>query len=162
MNYPCAVGWFSSDRVSAFLKAEQAALDEIFGTEKYEIEDVNRDVAILRSSTFEVTFVYDRKRLRDVSTSMTIFGVPDEVSSDHGPEVLAQMLGAEIPPPPRDTEGFFALSPEDQVRDHLKWLARFVEEIFSDPRRTRDAAYFGTGYNAAYRDCASGKGPWAD
>jgi hypothetical protein len=144
------------------LRAEQAALDRIFGAGNYDIEDVNSDEAIVRTSGLEVRFTYDRSRLRDVSTSMTIFGVPDQVSTDHRPDALAHMLGQEIPTPPVDAEGFFALPPEEQVRDHLKWLARFVEEIFSDPQRTRDAAHFGAGYNAAYGDWASRKGSWAD
>jgi len=154
------MSWLSSDRIAAFLDRERALLDETFGAQQYEIEDTDRDEATIRSPGLEVKLAYDRNRARDVGTYITLLGLPDELSIQHPLDTWAAFLGEEIPLLPRNGSGIIVVPPDEQVRNDLKWIARFVQEIFSDPQRKRDAAYFARGYNRAYNDWASGKGSW--
>ncbi len=150
----------SSDRIAAYVNRERAVLDQTFGPGQYEIEDIDRDEAKVRSVAFEVQLVYDRNRARDVGTYITLFGVPEELSVQNPLDTWASFLGEEIPLLPRNGSGIITVPPDEQVRNDLKWVARFAREIFSDPQTKRDAAYFALGYDKAYNDWASGKGSW--
>ena len=149
--------WLTSDRVAVFLDREAALLAELFGGEAYEVEDVSPDVAIIRSTVFEMTFAYDRRRARDLGTSIKLLGLPSELSVEHGLGSWARFLEEDIPVLPTNASGIITVPLEVQVRDNLKWVARFAREIFSDPQRTRDAVHFADGYDAAYTDYCSGK-----
>lgn len=152
----------SSDRLAAFVSRERALLDQLFGAGHYEVEDIDRDETVIRCNALEVKLAYDRYRVRDVGTYITLFGVPEKLSFQHPLDTWARFLGEDIPLLPRNSSGIITVPPDEQVRNDLYWVARFVREIFADPQSKRDAAFFAAGYNKAYNDWASGNGSWAD
>ena len=153
------MSWPSSNRISDLLGSERPLLDEIFGRGKYEIDDVDPDVSIVRSAVIELKFGFDRHRARDIVTTVTIVGVPQEISLN-SLDVLARFIGEDIPPLPTNANGVVSVPPDEQIRKHLRCVLRLAEDVFTDPQKTRDAAIFGAGYNSAYNDWASGKGSW--
>src|SRR6266702_462708 len=104
----------SSDHIAAFLERERALLDQIFGAGHYEIEDTDRDEAVVRSSALEVKLSYDRFRVRDVGTFITLFGVPDELSFQHPLHTWARFLGEDVPLLPRNSSGIITVPPDQQ------------------------------------------------
>jgi hypothetical protein len=156
------MGGLSSDRIAAFLERDRTLLDQIFGIGQYEIQDIDRDIATVRSADLEINFVYDRYRMRDVGTYITLLAVPEEVSFQHPLDTWARFVGEDTPRLARNASGSITVAPEEQVRNDLKRVARLVQKIFSDPQRRRDAAYFAGGYNKAYNDWASGNGSWSE
>ena len=156
-----SMGWVSSDRIAALVERDRGLLDQAFGLGQYQIEDANGDEAIVRSAELEIRFAYDRNRARDVGAYVTLLGLPEATSYQHPVDTWARFLGEEMPDLPRDSSGIITVPPDEQVRSSLQWIARFAQEILSDPQKMRDAAYFAHGYNTAYNDWASRKGSWA-
>jgi hypothetical protein len=151
----------SPDRLASLLRCEQTLLGEIFGTDNFNVDDLHPDEAVVRCAAFELEFAYDRTRWRDVTTFVTLLGVPEELSLKTPLDVWARFNGKEPPRPATNAEGIVTLPADEQLRSGLEWVAQFVREVLSDPRRKRDAAYFAYGYHKAYNDWASGRGSWS-
>jgi len=152
------MGWFSSKRVAEMLACEKPLLEKIVGSPTYEIEDADPNEATVRSPTFVLQFEYDRDRVGDVMVYLSAGGEASEPI--HPLETWARFLGEDRAPVPVNKAGKVTVSAEQQIHDKLVTADRLVKEIFSDPRRARDASAFADGYNAAYNDWASGNGSW--
>lgn len=140
--------------LAAILQCERELLDQIFRNEPYEIEGDGPHHAAVRSGRLRLEFGYDAWRDRSVANTLVVtepWG--EELDGLHG---WVRFLGEEMPADPQDTSDHVLLGPREQVRAQLTLAARLVEEIFSDPHKTRDAIHFVRGYREAYNDHASG------
>ena len=148
------MGLFGEPDLAELLKRERAALNEVFGEGAYEIESAEADAAVVRSSILEWNLGRD---CRDGLIVSDLTAAPGEPWAEQAiSEVLARFLDEEIPPLPRDASGHVRLSAGEQIKRELEWLRRLKAAIFSDPQKTRDAAYFVQGYKRAYGDYCSG------
>lgn len=143
----------SNPDLAKLLEGERPWLDRIFGEGAYRVETTDPHQVSVRSVRLKLELGYDA---RDRSIGSTL-----EVTEEWGTELdspygWARFLGEEVPPWPRNPSGHVTLTPEEQVRAELKWLARLSAELFSDPQKTRDAVNFVRGYRAAYNDWATG------
>ena len=144
------MSWFSDSRISALLKRHPDLLSEIFG-EGYEIEDDTPERAIVRSDKLTVQFGRDR---RDGDTGALI--ELHDPQTEAQPFVWLRFLDERTEPKPRDASGHIRKSAEQQIEEELDVLVRLKREVFSDPKRARDAAHFVHGYQRAYTDYCAG------
>jgi hypothetical protein len=155
------------DDVATLVERERPLLDEIFGAGQYQIEDADRDSAVIRSAEFKLDIGYDRNRRRDLWVMVTLLGLPERLSIHvkvHPLDTWASFLGEEYPTLALDVDarGIIMTPPGEQLRHELETFARYKRVIFSDPQTKRDAAFFAAGYNKAYNDMCSRKGAWSE
>lgn len=144
------MSWFSDSRISALLERHPGLLSEIFG-EGYEIEDDTPERAVVRSDKLTVKFGRD---LRDGDTGALI--ELHDPQTEAQPFVWLRFLDERTEPKPRDASGHILKSAEQQIEEELEVLVRLKREVFSDPKRARDAAHFVQGYQCAYNDYCAG------
>ena len=153
---------WSPERVADVLERESNLLGHVFGPGNFRIEEADPDVAIVHSQLVRCDFAYERDRDRQLTTMLTPIGVPEEVALPHPLDTWNGLVGLEISASPRDSAGRVKATLQEQMVSELRVLGRVVHKLFSDPARTRDAAYFAAGYNQAYNDWASRKGSWTE
>jgi hypothetical protein len=144
---------FGTLSIPKVLERQRDALDQAFGVGAYSIESTDAAEATVRSGLLEWRVGYD-SRDRSIHSLIVESGVPE--AGQAIPETWARYLGEEPTGWPKDSSGHVSLSLDEQVRIEIERLARLKREIFSDPQRARDAAYFVRGYHSAYNDWASG------
>jgi len=149
------MGLFAKPSMVALLNKEKATLDAVFGEGAYEISSDHRDQATLRSTNLEIGFGCARDG--EIGALITLRDAPPDVSGTAGSWLWAKFLDADEPSLERDRNGIVRDPPEQQTKREIEIIARLVKEVFLDPRKLRDAAYFAEGYTRAYNDWSGGR-----
>jgi len=131
---------FSKRSLSDRVEAQRDLLDEVFGRGSYEIEAIDSDGATVRSQRLEWRIGVDPRDGSFCSLLTAVTGEPWEEQAI--PQLWAQVLGDEPVPLPRDASGRVILTLDEQIARELQLLRRLTLEIFADPQRSRDAAFF--------------------
>lgn len=149
------MGLFSKPSMVALLNQEQSALDRIFGKEAYEITSSHPQQATIRSRLVDVSFGCEHDG--DVGSLIELRDPPAEVGGAAGTWLWATFLDVDMPPWERDRAGRVRTPPEQQLGRELAVIARLAAEVFSDPQRLREAAWYVEGRTREYNDRCSGR-----
>jgi hypothetical protein len=146
---------FWATRLAELLANERTLLDKAFGTKMYNFEDVNRDSAIIHSSSVVCHFTFDRRRDRSLSNRITFRGDNWEWTDES--TFWLMCIDRKMPERPRDRDGRISLRVEDQLETEIKYLTLLQDFLFSDAQKARDASQYLQGYSKAYNDYCEGK-----
>jgi hypothetical protein len=140
--------------MAELLGRAQPMLDQAFGAGSYEIESSHPEQATVRSSLLEVRFGCERDGA--IGALIVLRDPPSGTGGEAETWLWAKFLGVEARPPIMDRAGRVRAAPEQRFRVEVEMIGRLVPDIFSDPQRVRDAAFYVAGYTRAYNDRASG------
>ena len=147
---------FAHPSLAELLDRQRSRLAEAFGEGGFDVETSGTDQATVRTSLLEVRF---RRDLRDgaVSALILLRDPPTGAEAEAEPWLWARFLGVDTPALVRDRNGKIRASAEEQLTDEVDRIVQLALEIFSDPQKLRDAAFFVEGYTRAYNDSYAGK-----
>ncbi|HUE78655.1 MAG TPA: hypothetical protein VMN38_03395 [Sphingomicrobium sp.] len=148
------MGSFSRPSMTSLLEGQRALLDNAFGVGAYQVESSDPEQAIVRSTLLDASFGCERDG--QIGALIILRDPPADTCGDAETWLWAKFLGVETPLASRDKFGRVRAAPEEQLRTEIEMIGRLMKEIFSDPRRLRDAAFYVHGYTRAYNDRASG------
>ena len=105
----------------------------------------------MQTSLVEVRFGRDR-RDGAIGSMIVLRDPPAETGGEAEIWTWARFLGVEVAPVNRDRAGRVRVAPDEQLRAEITMIGRLMKEVFSDPQRLRDAAFFVEGYTVRYND----------
>lgn len=132
------------------LEAAKPTLDRIFGADAYSIERTGEFSAIVHTDVADFEFTDDPRDF----VAASIIAIPNVPTVESPIDTWMSFVDYQAPARSR------AASYGEQMQAELKSIGIVVNQILSDPAKTRDAACFVRGYNRAYNDWASRKGTW--
>jgi len=148
------MGLFSKPSIVELLDREQPMLDHAFGVGSYEVDSSHPEQATVRSSLLEARFGCERDGA--IGALIVLRDPPTGTCGEAETWLWAKFLDVDAPPMIRDHEGRVQAAPEQQLRREVEMIGRLVRDIFSDPQKAREAAFYVEGYTRAYNDWASG------